>query len=191
MVPEEDEMKYDFDLLDPTKIIPEELVPVTPIGRMVLNRNVDYFFGETEQVAFCPGHIVPGLDFTNDPLLQARLFSYTDTQLSRLGIRTSTRSQLTSRFVHSTITSVTVYISVLYIPVKPVMSRIRLIITGRLKLRLQHKAVALKVIRNVLMDTRSVSVANHSAITLVRPVFSTVARHHMSKSTLSMPMSLS
>jgi len=78
-------MKYDFDLLDPTKIIPEELVPVTPIGRMVLNRNVDYFFGETEQVAFCPGHIVPGLDFTNDPLLQARLFSYTDTQLSRLG----------------------------------------------------------------------------------------------------------
>lgn len=85
VVPEEDEMKYDFDLLDPTKIIPEELVPVTPIGRMVLNRNVDYFFGETEQVAFCPGHIVPGLDFTNDPLLQARLFSYTDTQLSRLG----------------------------------------------------------------------------------------------------------
>lgn len=85
IVPEEDEMKYDFDLLDPTKIIPEELVPVTPIGRMVLNRNVDYFFGETEQVAFCPGHIVPGLDFTNDPLLQARLFSYTDTQLSRLG----------------------------------------------------------------------------------------------------------
>lgn len=85
VVPEEDEMKYDFDLLDPTKIIPEELEPVTPIGRMVLNRNVDYFFGETEQVAFCPGHIVPGLDFTNDPLLQARLFSYTDTQLSRLG----------------------------------------------------------------------------------------------------------
>lgn len=85
VVPEEDEMKYDFDLLDPTKIIPEELVPVTPIGKMVLNRNVDYFFGETEQVAFCPGHIVPGLDFTNDPLLQARLFSYTDTQLSRLG----------------------------------------------------------------------------------------------------------
>ncbi|MDH5818533.1 catalase HPII [Acinetobacter pseudolwoffii] len=85
VVPEEDEMKYDFDLLDPTKIIPEELVPVTPIGRMVLNRNVDYFFGETELVAFCPGHIVPGLDFTNDPLLQARLFSYTDTQLSRLG----------------------------------------------------------------------------------------------------------
>lgn len=85
IVPEQDEMKYDFDLLDPTKIIPEELVPVTPIGKFVLNRNVDNFFAETEQVAFCPGHIVPGIDFTNDPLLQARLFSYTDTQLSRLG----------------------------------------------------------------------------------------------------------
>ncbi|WP_080649479.1 catalase HPII [Acinetobacter pittii] len=85
IIEEDDEMNFDFDLLDPTKIIPEELVPVTPIGRFVLNRNVDNFFAETEQVAFCPGHIVPGIDFTNDPLLQARLFSYTDTQLSRLG----------------------------------------------------------------------------------------------------------
>ena len=85
IVAEEDEMKFDFDLLDPTKIIPEELVPVTPIGKFVLNRNVDNFFAEIEQVAFCPAHIVPGIDFTNDPLLQARLFSYTDTQLSRLG----------------------------------------------------------------------------------------------------------
>lgn len=85
IVQEQDEMKFDFDLLDPTKIIPEELVPVTPIGKFVLNRNVDNFFAEIEQVAFCPGHIVPGIDFTNDPLLQARLFSYTDTQLSRLG----------------------------------------------------------------------------------------------------------
>lgn len=85
IVPEADEMKFDFDLLDATKIIPEELVPITPIGKFVLNRNVDNFFAETEQVAFCPGHIVPGIDFTNDPLLQARLFSYTDTQLSRLG----------------------------------------------------------------------------------------------------------
>lgn len=85
IVEEDDEMNFDFDLLDPTKIIPEELVPVTPIGRFVLNRNVDNFFAETEQVAFCPGHVVPGIDFTDDPLLQARLFSYTDTQLSRLG----------------------------------------------------------------------------------------------------------
>ena len=85
IVPEEDEHKYEFDLLDPTKIIPEELVPVRRIGKMTLNRNPDNFFAETEQVAFHPGHIVSGIDFTNDPLLQGRLFSYTDTQLSRLG----------------------------------------------------------------------------------------------------------
>ncbi|MGQ7947551.1 catalase [Flavobacterium sp. WC2509] len=85
IIPESDEHKFDFDLLDPTKLIPEELVPVTIIGKMVLNRNPDNFFAETEQVAFHPGHVVPGIDFTNDPLLQGRLFSYTDTQLSRLG----------------------------------------------------------------------------------------------------------
>ncbi|MHB1177705.1 MAG: catalase [Daejeonella sp.] len=85
LVPEEDEHKFPFDLLDPTKIIPEETVPVMRIGKMVLNRNPDNFFAETEQVAFHPGHLVPGIDFTNDPLLQGRLFSYTDTQLSRLG----------------------------------------------------------------------------------------------------------
>ncbi|WP_338789896.1 catalase [Bernardetia sp. MNP-M8] len=85
IVPEEDEHKYDFDLLDPTKLIPEEIVPVQKIGKMTLNRNPDNFFAETEQVAFLPGHIIPGLDFTNDPLLQGRLFSYRDTQLSRLG----------------------------------------------------------------------------------------------------------
>ncbi|MFO7719469.1 MAG: catalase [Gillisia sp.] len=85
IVPEEDEHKFDFDLLDPTKLIPEEMVPVTIVGKMTLNRNPDNFFAETEQVAFHPGHIVPGIDFTNDPLLQGRLFSYTDTQLSRLG----------------------------------------------------------------------------------------------------------
>jgi catalase len=85
IVAEEDEHKFDFDLLDPTKLIPEEMVPVQRIGKMTLNRNPDNFFAETEQVAFHPGHLVPGLDFTNDPLLQGRLFSYTDTQLSRLG----------------------------------------------------------------------------------------------------------
>ncbi len=85
IIPEADEHKFDFDLLDPTKIIPEELVPVTVVGRMVLNKNPDNFFAETEQAAFHPGHIVPGIDFTNDPLLQGRLFSYTDTQLLRLG----------------------------------------------------------------------------------------------------------
>jgi catalase len=85
IVPESDEFKYGFDLLDPTKLIPEELVPVTKIGKLTLNRNPDNFFAETEQVAFHPGHIVSGIDFTNDSLLQGRLFSYTDTQLSRLG----------------------------------------------------------------------------------------------------------
>lgn len=85
VVSEEDEHKFDFDLLDATKLIPEELVPVQIVGRMVLNRNPDNFFAETEQAAFHPGHIVPGIDFTNDPLLQGRLFSYTDTQLLRLG----------------------------------------------------------------------------------------------------------
>jgi len=85
VIPESDEFKFDFDLLDSTKIVPEELVPVQRIGKMTLNRNPDNFFAETEQVAFHVGHIVPGIDFTNDPLMQGRLFSYTDTQLIRLG----------------------------------------------------------------------------------------------------------
>jgi len=85
IVEEENEHAFDFDILDPTKIIPEEIVPITPLGKMTLNRNPDNFFAEVEQVAFCPGHIVPGIDFSNDPLLQGRLFSYTDTQISRLG----------------------------------------------------------------------------------------------------------
>ena len=85
LIPEEMEHDFNFDILDPTKLWPEEDVPVKIVGKMTLNRNVDNFFAETEQVAFHPGHVVPGIDFTNDPLLQGRLFSYTDTQLSRLG----------------------------------------------------------------------------------------------------------
>lgn len=85
MIEEEDEFKFDFDVLDPTKLWPEELVPVKIIGKMTLNQNPTNYFAETEQVAFHPGHVVPGIDFSNDPLLQGRLFSYTDTQLSRLG----------------------------------------------------------------------------------------------------------
>ena len=76
---------FSFDVLDSTKIVPEELVPLRPVGRMVLNRNPDNFFAETEQVAFCTQHVVPGIDFSNDPLLQGRNFSYHDTQLTRLG----------------------------------------------------------------------------------------------------------
>lgn len=85
LIKEEDEFNFDFDILDSTKIWPEEEIPVKIIGKLTLNRNVDNFFAETEQVAFHPGHVVPGIDFSNDPLLQGRLFSYTDTQLIRLG----------------------------------------------------------------------------------------------------------
>ncbi|AWL06125.1 catalase [Massilia oculi] len=82
---EEQAAGFPFDVLDPTKIVPEELVPLTPVGKMVLDRNPDNFFAETEQVAFCTSHVVPGIDFSNDPLLQGRNFSYQDTQLTRLG----------------------------------------------------------------------------------------------------------
>jgi len=82
---EEQAERFSFDVLDATKIIPEELVPLKPVGRMVLNRNPDNFFAETEQVAYCTAHVVPGIDFSNDPLLQGRIHSYVDTQLIRLG----------------------------------------------------------------------------------------------------------
>jgi catalase len=82
---EEQADAFSFDVLDPTKIVPEELVPVMPIGRMVLDRNPDNFFAETEQVAFGVQNLVPGIDFSNDPLLAGRIHSYFDTQLSRLG----------------------------------------------------------------------------------------------------------
>jgi len=85
LIPEEDQLKYDFDPLDPTKLIPEEIIPVRRIGKMTLNRNPDNFFAETEQAAFDVGNLVPGIDFSNDPLLQGRAFSYVDTQLIRLG----------------------------------------------------------------------------------------------------------
>ncbi len=82
---EEQAERFSFDVLDATKIVPEELVPLTPVGRLVLDRNPDNFFAETEQVAFCAAHIVPGIDFSNDPLLAGRIHSYVDTQISRLG----------------------------------------------------------------------------------------------------------
>jgi catalase len=83
MIDESQEHDFDFDILDATKLWPESDVPLMKVGKMVLNRNPDNFFSETEQVAFHPGHVVPGIDFTNDPLLQGRLFSYTDTQINR------------------------------------------------------------------------------------------------------------
>ncbi|OAA39627.1 catalase A [Beauveria brongniartii RCEF 3172] len=85
-IPEGEEDKFEFDVLDATKVWPEDLVPIRYIGELELNRNVDEYFTETEQVAFCTSHIVPGIGFSDDPLLQGRNFSYQDTQLSRLGI---------------------------------------------------------------------------------------------------------
>ncbi|KAF5386615.1 hypothetical protein D9615_001546 [Tricholomella constricta] len=85
-IPEKDEHNFDFDILDATKVWPEELVPLQTIGELVLNRTVDEFFPETEQVAFCTSHVVPGIGFSDDPLLQGRNFSYFDTQITRLGI---------------------------------------------------------------------------------------------------------
>lgn len=85
LLPEEKENDFPFDILDPTKVWPEEYIPKIKIGEMIFNRNVDNYFAETEQVAFNPGNVIPGIDFSNDPLLQGRLFSYTDTQLLRLG----------------------------------------------------------------------------------------------------------
>ena len=85
VLPESREHEFDFDILDATKIWPEELVPIEYIGEMTLDRCVDEFFAETEQVAFCTSHVVPGIGFSDDPLLQGRNFSYLDTQLSRLG----------------------------------------------------------------------------------------------------------
>lgn len=85
LIPEGQESKFDFDVLDATKIWPEDLLPVRRVGKLTLNRNPDNFFAETEQVAFMTTNIVPGIDFSDDPLLQGRNFSYLDTQLSRLG----------------------------------------------------------------------------------------------------------
>jgi catalase len=82
---EEQANEFEFDILDSTKLIPEEIIPLRVVGKLVLDRNPDNFFSETEQVAFCTAHIVPGIDFTNDPLLQGRIHSYVDTQLTRLG----------------------------------------------------------------------------------------------------------
>ena len=85
MIPEEDEHKFDFDVLDPTKVWPEEIIPVDIIGKMTLNKNVDNFFAETEQVAFDVTNLVPGIDFTDDPILLGRTFTYKITQSHRLG----------------------------------------------------------------------------------------------------------
>lgn len=85
LIPLEDEFKYDFDLLDPTKFWPEELIPIEFVGKLTLNKNVDNYFAETEQVAFSPGNVIPGIDFSNDPVLQGRLAAYLPAHYHRLG----------------------------------------------------------------------------------------------------------
>ena len=101
---------FSFDVLDATKIVPEELVPIVPVGRLVLNRNPDNFLAETEQVAFCVAHVVPGIDFSNDPLLAGRIHSYVDTQISRLGGPNFHEFPSTRRLRRSTTTSATGWI---------------------------------------------------------------------------------
>jgi catalase len=86
VIEEEDEHKFEFDILDATKLWPQDLIPLQNIGELVLNRTVDEFFSEVEQSAFCTSHVVPGIGFSDDPLLQGRNFSYFDTQITRLGI---------------------------------------------------------------------------------------------------------
>jgi len=104
---QEEADRFPVDHLDATKLIPEELVPLQVIGRMVLDRWPNNFFAETEQVAYCPSHVVPGIDFSNDPLLQGRLFSYLDTQLSRLASPIFTRSRSTRPSARLPISSAT------------------------------------------------------------------------------------
>lgn len=85
ILPEKDEFMFDFDILDDTKLWPEELIPITPVGKLTLNKNVDNFFAETEQAAFNPANLVPGIDISNDPVLQGRMLAYEDTHMHRLG----------------------------------------------------------------------------------------------------------
>lgn len=163
LIPEEDEFKFDFDLLDPTKLIPEELVPVQRVGKMVLNRNPDNFFAENEQAAFHPGHIVPGLDFTNDPLLQGRLFSYTDTQISRLGgpnfheipinRPTCPYHNFQRDGMHRIGSTLT----------RRITNRTRSTITGRAKHRRDRNAAVLNHIRNAWKEIKFVSAVHRLA----------------------------
>lgn len=96
VIEEKDEHNFEFDILDATKVWPSDLVPIQPIGEFELNRTVDEYFTEVEQVAFCTSHIVPGIGFSDDPLLAGRNFSYFDTQITRLGINWESVSALTA-----------------------------------------------------------------------------------------------
>jgi catalase len=143
LIPEENEFDFDFDLLDPTKLIPEALVPVQRVGKMVLNRNPDNFFAENEQAAFHPGHIVPGIDFSNDPLLQGRLFSTPIRKLAAWVGRTSMKSPSTVRPARITISSATGCTGWTLTPIRPTTSPTRLTTTGRARRRQPPNAAAL------------------------------------------------
>ncbi len=143
LIPEENEFAFDFDLLDPTKLIPEALVPVQRVGRMVLNRNPDNFFAENEQAAFHPGHIVPGIDFSNDPLLQGVSSLTPIRKLAAWVGRTSMKSPSTVRPARIIISSVTGCTGWTLTPIRPTTSPTRLTTTGRARRRLPPNAVAL------------------------------------------------
>jgi len=191
LIPEEDEFKYDFDILDATKLIPEALVPVEIVGKMVLNRNPDNFFAETEQVAFHPGHIVPGLDFSNDPLLQG-LFSPIPTRRSAAWAgRTSMRSRSTVQPALTTTSSVRGCIVRISIPIRRTTSRIPSTITGRVKPHRRRKVAASRAIRSAWKAIRCVSAARRSANTMPSRVCSGTARRRSSSSISSVPTRLS
>lgn len=160
LVPESDEFKFPFDLLDSTKIIPEEQVPVQPVGRMVLDRNPDNFFAETEQVAFHTANVVPGIDFTNDPLLQFRNFSYLDTQLIRLGGQTSHNCPSTDRSPRYTTTSETASRSMTSHKASPAISRT----PSAAAVRPWHMKMSSATTPNEWTDIRSASAPRASRI---------------------------
>ncbi|BDE06776.1 hypothetical protein WPS_20520 [Vulcanimicrobium alpinum] len=176
---------FDFDVLDATKLIPEELVPVRRIGKMTLNRNPDNFFAETEQVAFCVSHVVPGIDFSNDPLLQGRIFSYLDTQLSRLGGPNFHQLPINRPRCRSRTTSRTRCIRVRSGSEPSIMSRTPSARIGRGKCR--SSAADSQAISNACRATSDECAPRRSPTTTHRRRSSGTVRRIGKKSTLSTP----
>jgi catalase len=172
--------QFPFDHLDATKLIPEELVPLKVIGRMVLDRWPNNFFAETEQVAYCPSHVVPGIDFSNDPLLQGRLFSYQDTQLSRLGSPNFHQIPINAPNAHSPTNSVTVTCRWSNRRAVFPMSPTPCPKTRRARVR-QRAFIALHLLKP---EKRAVSVRRASPTTTVRHGSSTSAKLSTSRRTL-------
>jgi len=191
LIPEEDEFKFDFDLLDPTKLIPEELVPVQLVGKMVLNRNPDNFFAENEQVAFHPGHIVPGLDL---PMTRCCRGACSLTRIRRLAVlagQTSMKSPLTVLPVRTIISSVTGCTARISTPIRQTMNPIRSTIIGRVKRRQVRNAAGLNRIRSASMAAKSASAVRPSGSITPNLVCSGTARRRLSSSTSSVALALS